>query len=272
MIFLAIGLKALLIAGVLIGAGLPLARWTVGFSGKQPSVYTPALSALALAALCTPLLTIARLGAGFEPFIVETVLKSEAGLQATILVISALLALFIPLLRIPASFAMAIAFGVSGHSPSQADWLRPVICLHVLLAAWWTGGLIWLLESQRKDLSDDFARRVSRFGAFALAAVGFLILAGLTDLIGLVTDWPAFLRSPYLRVLAIKLALVALILGVAAWNRQRLTPGIQSGSLEATRHLKTSMRAELIIIAGIIITTAVLTTSVTPFTVEASGH
>lgn len=272
MIILAVGLKALLITGVLIGAGLPIARLSVGFKSDLPSVYKPALIALIIAAIGTPLLTIARLGAGFEPFIVETVLKSEAGLQAAILLVSALLALFIPLLRVPAALAMAIAFGVSGHSPSHADWLRPIISLHVLLAAWWTGGIILLLQSLRKDLSDDFANRVTRFGQQALPAVALLALAGVVDLLGLATDWPAFLASPYARLLGLKLAFVTAILSLAAWNRQRLTPAIQSGSLEARRHLKLSMQAELFIIAAIIVITALLTTTVSPFVGHSAGH
>lgn len=272
MIFLAIGLKALLLVGVLVGAGLSLSNWSVGFSAKPTAVYKPAHIAVIVAALAMPCLTIIRLGAGFEPFIVETVLKSEAGLQAAILLVSALLALVIPILRIPAAFAMVLAFGISGHSPSHADWLRPVISLHVLIAAWWTGGIISLLESQKKDLSDEFAKRVTRFGKQALPAIGVLIAAGLVDGIALISDWPAFLASPYARILALKLGLVALILALAAYNRQRLTPGIQSGSLSASRRLKLSMRIELAIITGIALTTAVLTTSVSPFVGAGHAH
>ena len=276
MLWAVIGLKALLIVSVLGGAGLALARATLRPPQTHPvsgaSAIWPWALLLLIVSLASLILTIWRLGVGFQPLIFEIVLTSPPGYQTAAFILGAVLLLASRYTRLIGALLCCLAFGISGHSPSHADWLRPVISLHVLIAAWWTGGIICLLESQKKDLSEEFAKRVTRFGKQALPAIGLLIAAGLVDGVALVSDWPAFLASPYARILALKLGLVALILALAAYNRQRLTPGIQSGSLSASRRLKMSMRIELVIITGIALTTAVLTTSVSPFVGAGHAH
>jgi putative copper export protein len=70
--------------------------------------------------------------------------------------------------------------------------------------------------------------------------------------------------SPYEQNLAIKLALVGLVLGLATYNKFRLTPRLIAGDTAAKASLKKMIELELIVIAAVLIATAILTTYTSP--------
>ena len=92
----------------------------------------------------------------------------------------------------------------------------------------------------------------------ALAAAGVALFVILTG------DPLAALGTRYGWILALKLALFALLLGLAALNKYRLTPALQMGTLRAGGYLRRSIQLEALIVLAILATTAILTTVAAP--------
>lgn len=69
--------------------------------------------------------------------------------------------------------------------------------------------------------------------------------------------------TAYGQMLLIKLALVAIVLGIAALNKLRLVPDLTANQPGAGAHLRTSLGWETLVFLAIFSATAVLTTSFT---------
>ncbi|WP_352428406.1 CopD family protein, partial [Thermoflexus sp.] len=99
------------------------------------------------------------------------------------------------------------------------------VAVHLLAAAWWIGGLLFLATGvvpviRRpffQAVSTEFMRQVGlQFRRLGWIALGLLVLSGLVNLLGrgVTPDrllQPAFWSGPFGRALAGKLAAVALI-------------------------------------------------------------
>ena len=124
---------------------------------------------------------------------------------------------------------------------------RPLLaCLlfvHLLVAAFWIGSLPPLAWAARRGGSAA-ARVVEDWARIAVLAVPVLIAAGLS-LAWLLAGGPReLLASRYGWALMAKVALVAALLGLAAWHRYRLTPALAAGAPGAGRRLARSITAE----------------------------
>ena len=99
-----------------------------------------------------------------------------------------------------------------------------------------------------------------------MAFVGNLVAAGILLVFTLVDfsrpDW----LSPYAQLLALKVALAAGVLGLAAYNKFRLTPRLSAGDDAATGALRRSIELELFVIVCVLAATAILTTYTSPHT------
>lgn len=129
--------------------------------------------------------------------------------------------------------------------------------LHSLAAAVWIGALAVFLLLLRPASGDDPQRLQALHGALrGFSGIGSLLVAALVAS-GLVNSWflvgPQRLEGlwtvPYGQLLSVKLALFALMLGLAAANRFRLTPALgaalQGGSpVAALARLRRSVAAE----------------------------
>ena len=91
-----------------------------------------------------------------------------------------------------------------------------------------------------------------------------LAVAGVALFVLLTGDPLAALGTPYGWILAVKLLLFTLLLGLAALNKYRLTPALQMGTLRAGGHLRRSIRLEAAAVLAILATTATLTTVAAP--------
>ncbi len=104
---------------------------------------------------------------------------------------------------------------------------RLCYALHVLCAAWWFGGLVPLLILMRvaKDAPwrADAITAMMRFSRYGHVAVAGVIATGIINsilILGMV--WP--FESGYVRMLAFKIALVAVMVAIALINRYVLVP------------------------------------------------
>lgn len=134
-----------------------------------------------------------------------------------------------------ASFAW-MGHGAATEGPGRLVHLAADIA-HALAAGLWLGALgAFLLMARPAGLATAVAREalhaaLHRFAGLGSAAVGVLIATGLINSWFLVgpSHLGGLLTTTYGGVLAAKLGLFALMLGLAAANRFRLTPGLGQG-------------------------------------------
>lgn len=178
--------------------------------------------------------------------------------------------------------AMALgSFALTGHQVTAEPRLPMVAgdLVHLGAAAVWFGGLVALavgLAAEPGARAQEGARMVARFSA--LAAWSVVAVAGS----GAVMGWVEVRAAQALRTTAYgwtlvgKTALVAAILGIAAYNNRRLVPAIRRSDAQgdarsragAWRRLQRTVRAEATLMVLVLGVTAVLV-NLTPARVEA---
>jgi putative copper resistance protein D len=134
-----------------------------------------------------------------------------------------------------------------GHAAMEAGipgaLRRGVMVVHLLAAGAWLGGLVplsrLLLEARRVGRGPLLAAACTalrRFSRVGYVAVGLILLSGAAETYLLLGAAERVSATPYVTVLATKLVLVALLLGVALTNRFGLVPrlGASKGTDLAT--------------------------------------
>jgi copper resistance protein D len=147
---------------------------------------------------------------------------------------------------------------VHGMSPKTAPAL--ILCLHLLCGAFWLGALapLWVLAAGGNE--SQIAAAANRFGKIALTVVALLLAAGASLLWMLIGDAREFWHSEYGYTMLAKLLAVALILGLAAWNKLCLTPKLLQRQPGAMASFRRSLSGEIFFGAVILTVTAALTT------------
>ena len=156
---------------------------------------------------------------------------------------------------------VAVSFALSGHAATAGPaWITvPALTLHALSAAWWVGAFAPLLLALRRLPRHEAHALLAAFSTRAVVAVACLLLAGVT-LSALQLRTPsALITTDYGRLLLLKLALVALLLGLGAINRLVLTPALERGAAAVPR-LQRTIGADLALAAGVVVVTAGLGT------------
>jgi copper resistance protein D len=117
--------------------------------------------------------------------------------------------------------------------------------LHCLAAGAWVGGLIplaLLLAAARRRGDPQWTKTAylaaRRFSALGMVSVATLIVTGLLNAWILVGSFVALVVTEYGRLLQVKLALFALMLGLAAVNRLHWTPCLAESSSSRDQALR----------------------------------
>jgi len=168
----------------------------------------------------------------------------------------------------------AAGFGVTGHAATaEPRWLTtPLLVLHVLCAAYWAGALVPLYRRLGREPGRVTAPVVARFSRLALGIVPVLFAAGLAVAFVQVRTPEGLIATAYGQRLVAKLILVTGVLFLAGLNKLKLTPALERGEPGAARFLRRSIAAELMLIAGIVVATAMLGQVTPPRAEEAQGH
>ena len=211
------------------------------------------------------------LAGAFDPAIVGMVAASPLGASLGVLlaglVLVALAALHRPGARLAGGVGAVLvcaSFALRGHTLDEPRLvLGALVTLHVLGLAFWVGAFAPLHRLAGADAKAAGAL-AAEFGAWAVRVVPALIAAGAALFVLLTGDPVAALDTPYGRLLAVKLALFAPLLGLAALNRYRLTPALRTGAPRAGARLRRSIRIEALAVLAILVTTAALTTVASP--------
>jgi putative copper resistance protein D len=160
------------------------------------------------------------------------------------------------------SLAVAISFAQVGHALGDPRLVLAVlIVLHLLTAALWVGALLPL---RRAALTPSGVDVLHHFGNVAAFGVAVLILAG-TALAWLLSgSFTALFGTAYGLGLLLKVAIVAVLLGFAAFNKVRLVPALRAGKLGAAHALRRSISVEMLAVVLILLATATITSVTTP--------
>jgi copper transport protein len=156
------------------------------------------------------------------------------------------------ILSLLALLGVGAALAATGHAATAEPRMVAVaaVALHGASLAFWIGALLPLAcllghggDGRQSLLA--FSRRVP----FAVAG---LLASGLLLAILQLQQVAALWSTDYGRVLMAKLALVALLLALALWNRLSLTPAIAAGSVPARRRMRMSIAGELVLVVVIL--------------------
>lgn len=267
--------KALLYAGLLSSTGAVFAEVTLRGSTDAVNFLAVVRRRGALltivASLAGTVLLIFRLGGQFDAATLSAVFLSSVGAAVCLQLAGAVLLLastgtdsFERTTRLSNAALAASSFVFSGHAAAAGPIDGLIAFLHVAAAAWWIASL-WLLQYAcvRMEFA-AVAALVLRFSAIATNLIGGLVIAGLLLILVLVD----FDRDPwfsaYAQVLALKISVAVLVLGLASYNKFRLTPRLAAGEPAAVASLHRMIGAELVLIGAILATTAILTTYYSP--------
>ena len=109
--------------------------------------------------------------------------------------------------------------------------------LHLMAAFTWLGGLIFMNvvltpAVASKGIPPQFIRLMGmkRFSSFAWGSIAVLVVTGALNTVATLGSVGNFIATPYGIVLAIKIILVALMIGVTAENNLILAPKLAAGA------------------------------------------
>ncbi len=178
-----------------------------------------------------------------------------------------------------AALAALLAFlcltpALAGHASTLSPgWLLvPANVLHVVSMSVWVGGVAMLLlvlpgatrQLEPAERTGLLAAAVSRFSVYALAAVAGLVASGAIQALVEVDSLADLPGTAFGRAILIKIGLVIALIGLGAWNRQRIRPRL--ATLDANREapgragieLRRSLRAEIVLMVAALGVTAAL--------------
>lgn len=171
--------------------------------------------------------------------------------------------------------AGALLVHVHGGHAGGASPFRPLDLadqwLHATAVAVWIGGLVWLLLGLRRRERADQARLVRRFSGVGAVALGVVLATGVARAIPEVGTPADLLRTSFGLALLAKIALVLVLVALGAANRYRVVPALRGGE-EAFRRFRRVSRGEIVVAAGVLAATAVLSGLAPGAFTAAAGH
>lgn len=169
---------------------------------------------------------------------------------------------------------LVVTVALTGHAAAEEGSSglvhRAADAAHLLAAAVWLGALpplLFLLRRGASGLGEDLSTasaRVVGFHTIGLGAVAVLIVSGAVNSWFLVASLVALLATTYGRLLLAKLALFAVMIGLAAEDRLRLVPALARDLASGDRGeqsaaaLRLRIRAELAVGMLVLLAVAVL--------------
>jgi len=274
--------KALTYATTLVAAGSVLiacALRTLDADMRRSLARMAALTALAAAALSVlripvraGFLTGGALDGALDPAILGMVADSPLGasVKFRLVGLALILVILVPWrgarwIAVAGAVVVAASFALRGHALEEPRLLLGLlITVHVLGLAFWIGAFAPLARAAARREAAVAGPLAQEFGNMALWIVGAVVAAGALALVLFGAATPAALSTPYGQGFAVKLALFAGVLSLAALNKMRLTRALLAATPGAGARLRQSIRLEAVLIGAILLTTAAVTTVSSP--------
>ncbi len=181
-------------------------------------------------------------------------------------------------LALAGSLVAAASFAANGHTRAgdRAVLATVADASHLVVAAVWGGGIVLLLVVLRRRKAagagaSASAELVARFSAVATASVLGVAASGGALAWREVRTLDGLTGTGYGRLLLAKVAVVAVVAGLGAYNHFRLVPALQAGKgRAATAQLRRTLRVEALALLLVLALTSVLVV-VTPARTLAAG-
>ena len=161
------------------------------------------------------------------------------------------------------SATILLSFTMSGHSQLGGFLTQSLLMIHLFGIAFWLGALFpfrWMCLQPDPHNLNIIAHR---FGVFALGYVSLLLSAGLGYAYLLLGDVSLLFATQYGNVLLVKVMLVVSLLSLAALNKFKLVPSLESKQTTAVMRFHRAVQFEIAIVVIILTTSSLLTTSMT---------
>lgn len=189
---------------------------------------------------------LAAVGAGFSVIIATLWLRQSA-------------------LSMVGALCIATSFAFLGHTqaldaPGVAPW---TLALHVLIAGYWVAAPLTLWPAHSIG-ETELARRLDRFGAFALLLIPALFVVGGWLAWRLAGSFDTMLSTLYGQLLLAKLSLALLALGLGAFNKQIVGKLVKSNPARGRRWLKTTLAVDGLLFSGALLLVVLATTVTGP--------
>ncbi|SEC68958.1 copper resistance CopC/CopD family protein [Bradyrhizobium erythrophlei] len=139
-----------------------------------------------------------------------------------------------------------LAFAINGHAAAASPQvlMKPLVLMHLAALLFWSGSLVPLFVLLRRGLPDSIDVLKS-YDTPIRSAIMVLVPSGIVIASVQLGAFSELWNSGYGVVLLIKLALLAVLFGLAGVNRFSLTPRIQNGDVSALRLLRASIVGEI---------------------------
>ncbi len=240
--------------GLLIRAKLP-----VILAPRDNRLRWSALAVAAAAALTWFLIAVASMAGTLDrAAIIQTITATLFG-QLFAVRIAALAALALLLRRgarpaAPLALIALVLPAATSHaaaaSPANFTAIGATLdAVHLTTAGFWIGGLALLLQLHRRN-EPNILLALSLFSDWAMIAVLLLVMTGLINGASILLGDQGTPSRLYLAVLGAKLALVALMLGLAAINRFRLMPQGKDQAIARNVSLELGAGVIAVLLAG----------------------
>ncbi|UXX83215.1 CopD family protein [Roseovarius pelagicus] len=270
--------KAGMYVTVLLAAGSVINLWLLAeldsvASGRLRRLAAwSAVAGVVFSALNIPLRAAFFFGSivgAFDPIMLQVAVSSPLGVST---VVGSMGLAAIASIKLNRSWTRAVAFlgvvlvvisfALRGHATSDPRVAMSMLfVIHILAASFWVGGFFPLYDMVGRG-GAGAVRTVEQFGQAALFMVGLLVGAGAAILVMLAGDPIAVLTQTWGQFLALKLIVVALLLGLAGLNKLRLTPMFaETGD---GKPLRKSIRWEMAAFVLILLITATFTSIAAP--------
>ncbi len=171
------------------------------------------------------------------------------------------------------SASMIGSFVLTGHAAAiKPVWvMQTMVAIHMAVAAFWFGALMPLYQVARIDPSAQAGAVMVDFSRLAVWSVVLLVGSGAVMSYIQLRDPAALFTSDYGWRLVAKLCLFGGLLGLAAYNKLRLTPQLAGGDEQSASALRRSILLEFALFILILGAAAVLSASEPPRAVVALG-
>ena len=161
------------------------------------------------------------------------------------------------------SAVILLSFSISGHSQLGGFLSQLLLVIHLFGIAFWLGALMPFRWMCLQPDPDNLCIVAHRFGAVAVGYVGLLLSAGIGYAYLLLGDITLMFTTPYGNTLFVKIVLVVALLSLAALNKFKLVPLLESRQAHAVRQFERSILFEIAIALIILTASSLLTTSMT---------
>lgn len=252
-------LRASAITALLAVAGLALMISLLPISGPRPiqlATWLGVAATLLLAAYTVVWSIDVAGGDGPAVDAVMTATSTTPGALEVARIALAVLALWaLGLARRPALAALfatvaVLITGASGHSAVILPyWTIPAKAIHLLGAALWLGGLLWIVSAERHG--ERYVEGTRRVSSLALLSVMIVVASGIVQSALFLPSVRALYESTYGRLVLLKVAGLIVLLFFGAYHR-RIVPRMETTI--ARRQLRRSVRVEI----GVMVVVAAL--------------